>query len=149
MKTSLRTVRVRTTAPLAVADLTDDLFLAVTDSRITDGSAIAFCAHTTCTLLINEDEEGALLDLTARLTTLIPTEIEYAHDDVARRGRGSGEAHERKNGHAHVAQMIMGGTSHAIPIQGGRPMLGRWQRLLLLELDEPRDRNVLFHVFGE
>lgn len=58
MKASLRTVRVRTSAPFAVADLTDDLCLAVTESRITDGSAIAFCAHTTCTLLINEDEEG-------------------------------------------------------------------------------------------
>ena len=30
-------------------------------------------------------------------------------------------------------------------------MLGRWQRLMLLELDEPKaaGRNVVFHVFGE
>jgi thiamine phosphate synthase YjbQ (UPF0047 family) len=30
-------------------------------------------------------------------------------------------------------------------------MLGRWQRLMLLELDEPKDagRTVVFHVFGE
>ena len=149
MKTSLRTVRVRTAAPFAVADLTDDFFPTVLESRIIDGSAIACRAHTTCALLINEDEEGALLNLTARLTALIPTEIEYAHDDAARRARSSREARERKNGHAHVAQMIVGGTSHAIPIQGGRPMLGRWQRLLLLELDEPRNRSVPFQVFGE
>ena len=27
-------------------------------------------------------------------------------------------------------------------------MFGQWQRLLLLELDEPKDRDVVFHVFG-
>jgi thiamine phosphate synthase YjbQ (UPF0047 family) len=54
VKTSLRTVCVRTSAPFAVADLTGHLLLAITESRITDGSAIAFCAHTTCTLLIKK-----------------------------------------------------------------------------------------------
>jgi thiamine phosphate synthase YjbQ (UPF0047 family) len=44
--------------------------------------------------------------------------------------------------------MVVGGTSHAIPVGAGEPLLGRWQRLLLLELDEPKDRDVLFHVFG-
>ena len=28
-------------------------------------------------------------------------------------------------------------------------MLGRWQRLILFEMDEPKDRQVVFHVFGE
>jgi thiamine phosphate synthase YjbQ (UPF0047 family) len=28
-------------------------------------------------------------------------------------------------------------------------MLGRWQRLILFEMDEPKDRRVVFHVFGE
>jgi thiamine phosphate synthase YjbQ (UPF0047 family) len=33
-------------------------------------------------------------------------------------------------------------------VLGGEPALGRWQRLLLLELDEPRERRVVFHAFG-
>jgi hypothetical protein len=49
---------------------------------------------------------------------------------------------------AHVMQMLLGGSSHAIPVIGGEPDLGRWQRLLLLELDEPRERRVAFHAFG-
>jgi thiamine phosphate synthase YjbQ (UPF0047 family) len=44
--------------------------------------------------------------------------------------------------------MIIGGTSHAIPVADGEPVLGVWQRLFLLELDEPKDRSVVFHVFG-
>ena len=45
--------------------------------------------------------------------------------------------------------MILGATSHAIPVVAGEPMFGQWQRLLLLELDEPKDRSIVFHVFGE
>ena len=37
----------------------------------------------------------------------------------------------------------------AIPVLAGEPALGQWQRLILLELDEPKERQVLFHVFGE
>jgi thiamine phosphate synthase YjbQ (UPF0047 family) len=45
-------------------------------------------------------------------------------------------------------QGLIGGSSHAIPILRGAPALGRWQRLLLHELDEPKDRKIIFHVFG-
>ncbi len=149
MRTSTATLQVRLPEPFAFADLTDDLRKAIKDSGVTDGSAIAFCAHTTCTLLINESEDGAFHDLTARLEALVPRDTYYAHDDLTRRTQNIEDPHERQNGHAHVSQMLLGGSSHAIPVLAGEPALGRWQRLLLLELDEPRERNVLIHVFGE
>jgi secondary thiamine-phosphate synthase enzyme len=133
---------------LALVDLTDDLRRAIKDAGITEGCAVAFCAHTTCTLLINEWEDGALEDLRARIDSLIPQGY-YLHDDPDRRTQNLQEGHERANGCSHVAQMVLGGSSHAIPVTGGEPVLGRWQRLLLLELDEPRERRILFHVFGE
>jgi thiamine phosphate synthase YjbQ (UPF0047 family) len=34
-------------------------------------------------------------------------------------------------------------------VAGGAAMLGRWQRLILFEMDEPKARQVVFHVFGE
>jgi len=132
-----------------VLDVTDDLRRAIKDSGVIEGCAVAFCAHTTCALLINELEEGALVDLRDRLERLVPPNIYYAHDDLERRTQNLQEGHERKNGQAHVTQMVLGATSHAIPVQGGEPLLGRWQRLLLLELDEPKERTVLFHVFGD
>ncbi len=115
---------------------------------MTDGCAVAFCAHTTCALLINEWEEGALSDLLHRLDSVVPADAYYAHDDFARRTQNLQEAHVRQNGQAHVTQMIVGGSSHAIPVADGEPLLGRWQRLILLELDEPKDRSIVFHVFG-
>jgi len=149
VKSATVTVRVRPEGRLAFVDVTDDLRRAIKDSGVTDGCVVAFCVHTTCALLINEWEEGALADLAARLEALVPGNVYYAHDDPERRTQNLQEGHERRNGQAHVAQMLLGATSHAIPVSAGEPGLGQWQRLLLLELDEPKDRSIVFHVFGE
>lgn len=130
------------------ADLTEELIRAVKDSGVTDGCAVAYCTHTTATLVVNEWEDGALADVRSRLDELVPVHAYYAHDDFGRRTQNLEEGHERQNGRAHVAQMLIGGSSHAFPVAGGKPMLGRWQRLILVELDEVRDREILFHVFG-
>jgi secondary thiamine-phosphate synthase enzyme len=131
-------------------DLTDELQRAIKDSGVTDGAAIAFCAHTTCALLINEWEDGALEDFRARVRTLVPDEEHYyAHDDLDRRTQNLAESHERANGHAHVKAMLLSATSQAIPVVAGEPAFGRWQRLILLELDEPKQRQISFHVFGD
>jgi secondary thiamine-phosphate synthase enzyme len=138
---------VRSGGRLDVVDLTDDVRRAVKDSGVTEGFAIAFCPHTTCTLLLNEWEEGAIEDLRRRLNELVP-ETYYAHDDLERRTRNLQEGHERANGRSHVSHMLLGGVSHAIPVEAGEPALGRWQRLLLLELDESRERLVNLRVYG-
>jgi secondary thiamine-phosphate synthase enzyme len=129
-------------------DLTEDLQRAIKDSGVTDGAAVAFCAHTTCALLINEWEDGALQDFRARVRGLVPEDVYYAHDDLDRRTQNLAESHERQNGHAHVKSMLLSASSHAIPVAGGEPMFGRWQRLILFEMDEPKDRQIVFHVFG-
>ncbi len=116
---------------------------------MTEGAAVAFCAHTTCALLINEWEDGALQDFRTRMVHLVPDDVYYAHDDLARRTQNLDESHERRNGPAHVKAMLLSASSHAIPVSGGTPMFGRWQRLILFEMDEPKDRQIVFHVFGE
>jgi secondary thiamine-phosphate synthase enzyme len=129
-------------------DLTDDLRRSVKDSGVTDGAAIAYCAHTTCALLINEWEEGVLADFRHHLTQLVPQEgVYYRHDDFSVRTQNMHE-NERANGHAHVKAMLLTATSHAIPVIAGEPVLGTWQRLIFFEMDEPKDRQIMFHVFG-
>ena len=110
---------------------------------------VAFCAHTTCALIVNEWEDGALEDFRARILRLVPDDVYHAHDDAARRTQNLDESHERRNGPAHVKAMLLSASSHAIPVADGSAMLGRWQRLILFEMDEPKDRQVVFHVFGE
>jgi secondary thiamine-phosphate synthase enzyme len=132
----------------AFVDLTDELTRAIKDAGVTDGMAVAFCAHTTCALLINEWEDGALDDFRRHLVELVPHEgTYYRHDDFGVRTQNL-HPDERKNGHAHVKAMLLSATSHAIPVVGGEASLGTWQRLLLFELDEPKDRVVTLQVMG-
>ena len=151
MNAETTTVEVTPPGRFTYTDLTDELRRAVKDAGVTDGMAVAFCPHTTCALVINEWEEGALQDFRRRLRELVPEEgVGYAHDDLEARTQNLDEGgHERPNGQAHIKAMLLSATSHAIPVSAGEPMLGRWQRLMLVELDDPKQRRVVFHVFGE
>lgn len=42
---------------------------------------------------------------------------------------------------AHLASSIIG-PSVTVPVQDGKLKLGTWQRIVLVELDGPRDRAV-------
>jgi secondary thiamine-phosphate synthase enzyme len=149
MKSTTSTVEVTAEGRYHYLDLTEELERAVKDSGATDGAVVAFCPHTTCALLINEWEDGALEDFRARLELLVPeVDVYYAHDDLERRTQNLDESHERRNGHSHVKGMLLSASSHAIPVTAGGPMLGRWQRLILFEMDEPKRRRVVFQVFG-
>jgi secondary thiamine-phosphate synthase enzyme len=148
MKSATTTVEVAAPGRYTYLDMTEDLQRAIKDAGVTDGAAVAYCAHTTAALLINEWEDGALEDFRARIQSLVPDDLYYAHDDLARRTQNLDESHERRNGPSHVKAMLLSATSHAIPVAAGEPMLGRWQRLILFEMDEPKDRQVVFHVFG-
>ncbi|HWO70722.1 MAG TPA: secondary thiamine-phosphate synthase enzyme YjbQ [Actinomycetota bacterium] len=149
MRSQTTSVEVTLPARYAYLDLTEELQRAIKDAGVTEGAAIVYCPHTTCALLINEWEDGALEDFRERLRALVPDDAYYAHDDLERRTQNLDEVEERRNGHAHVKAMLLSASSQAIPVSGGEPMLGRWQRLILLELDDPKERRVVFHVFGE
>lgn len=131
----------------AFVDLTDAVVEAVGRSRVSDGICVVFCCHTTCGLLINEWEDGAQEDLLRRLDVLVPDAIYYAHDDLDRRTQNL-VAEERANGRAHVLQMLLGGNSQVVPVAGSTLLLGRWQRLFMLELDEPKERSIVIQVVG-
>jgi secondary thiamine-phosphate synthase enzyme len=145
---STTTVTVSVRERYAFLDLTDELKRAIKDSGVTEGAAIAFCAHTTCALLINEWEDGAMSDFRRHLTDLVPHDgVYYQHDDLDVRTQNL-NPEERVNGHAHVKAMLLSATSHAIPVVGGEPAFGTWQRLIFFEMDEPKERRITFHVFG-
>jgi secondary thiamine-phosphate synthase enzyme len=148
VRSATTTLQVKPSCRLDVIDVTEELERAVKDSGVTEGCAVAFCAHTTATLVLGEFEDGLIEDFRKRLNELAPPGIYYAHDDLSRRTQNIGDWEEPINGHSHIAHMIMGGASHTIPVGAGRPLLGRWQRLLLVELDGARTRELILHVFG-
>ena len=146
MKMTSSTLLITAPGRRSFVDLTDELTEAVGAAGVADGFVIAFTGHTTCALIINEWEDGVLTDLSTRLSRLVPDDVYYAHDDLKVRKQNIVDE-ERRNGPAHVVSMILGGTSHTIPISEGRPLLGRWQRLFLFELDDPKARTIRIHIY--
>jgi secondary thiamine-phosphate synthase enzyme len=89
-------------------------------------------------------------DFCELLDELAPTGRYYRHDDLAIRTEGIEEdTADYPNGHSHLRAALLSSTSQAIPIVGGRPMLGRWQKIFFCELDRARSRKVFIQVSGE
>jgi len=108
-----------------------------------------YSPHTTCSVRVNEWENGFLEDFAVMLKRLVPTEHYYAHDDWDRRTENiSEDDQEFGNGHSHCMSMLLGPAGESIPIAEGELCLGTWQRVLFLELDRPRDRRWLVQVVG-
>jgi secondary thiamine-phosphate synthase enzyme len=149
VKTFQRELQLRTAGGLTVTDITDDVQEAVRESGIRNGVCCVYSPHTTCSVRVNEWENGFLEDFAVMLKRLVPTEHYYAHDDWDRRTENiSEDDQEFGNGHSHCMSMLLGPAGESIPIADGDLCLGTWQRVLFLELDRPRDRRWLVQVVG-
>ncbi len=131
-------------------DVTDDLVEMVERSGVSDGMALVYSPHTTCSIVINERESGFIKDFEDVVEGLVPRAAPYRHDDMALRTENlEDDDHDVPNGHAHCRQGLIASASQAIPIVQGALQLGRWQRVFFLELDRARDRRVLMQVMGQ
>ncbi|HCP31840.1 TPA: secondary thiamine-phosphate synthase enzyme [Candidatus Acetothermia bacterium] len=127
-------------------DITEEVEGVLGRSRIREGSVLVFSRHTTAAIEINEDEPLLLRDMAYFLERIAPREADYKHNDFVIRTANMTED-ECPNGHAHC-QHLMLRTSETIPVVEGRLLLGRWQRIFLIELDRPREREIIVQVQG-
>jgi secondary thiamine-phosphate synthase enzyme len=140
------TLAFRTTAAREFRDVTDQVAEVVRRAAVSQGWVSVFSKHTTAAVVLNENEPLLLEDMGAMLERLSTAAGIYQHNDLSRRV-GEMEPDECANGHAHCQHLLLG-SSENIPIAQGRMDLGRWQRIFLLELDRPRDRQLVVQVFG-
>ena len=140
------TLPFRTTAAREFADVTDQVAEVVRRAAVSQGWVSVFSKHTTAAVVLNENEPLLLEDMGAMLERLSTAAGIYQHNDLSRRV-GEMEPDECANGHAHCQHLVLG-SSENIPIAQGRMDLGRWQRIFLLELDRPRNRQLVVQVFG-
>ncbi len=137
--------RVARTAPEFI-DITDDVAAAVEASGIQDGTVTVFSRHTTAAVKINENEPLLLRDMARFLESAAPREGEYRHNDFVIRTANMTDD-ECPNGHSHCQHLLLA-ASETIPVMAGRLALGRWQSVFLVELDRPREREVIIQVQG-
>ncbi len=122
--------RVRTSAKRETIDLTPRVAEIVAAAGKAEGLCSVYTPHATAAIIINEnDDPNVSTDLLDALDRLIPA------------GRWR---HDRVDGNAasHIQAAILG-PGETIPVRDGRLALGRWQAVMLVELDGPRERRVL------
>ena len=127
-------------------DVTDEVLKLVRESGVSNGNVLVYSTHTTCSVIINENEPLLLKDMEHFLDRTAPKDMYYGHNDFAIR-TVSVRPNECPNGHAHCQHMVLG-TSETVPVIDGRPLLGEFQRIFVIELDEPKPRRIAVQVSG-
>lgn len=93
-----------------------------------DGLLHVFAPHATAGLALIETGSGSETDLVELLTRLLPRDDRYRHRHGAT-GHGAD----------HLLPAVVS-PSLTVPVQGGRLLLGPWQRVVLVDtnVDNPR-----------
>ncbi len=136
-----------TTEPNEFWDLTEVVRDIVSQSGVRHGQVTVYSPHTTTSVVVNESETGFLNDYRRMIQESVPEGIYYEHDDHTVRTENMQED-EFINGHAHVRQLMVGQPSVTIPVVAGEVLLGQWQRIMLVELDQARERRAFIHSQG-
>lgn len=92
-----------------------------------------FVAHTTCAVTTADLDPGTDLDLLDAVWEMIP-KLKYRHP------------HNPAHVPAHLASSIIG-SNVTVPVKDGKLVLGTWQRIILVELDGPRDRKLVINPY--
>jgi secondary thiamine-phosphate synthase enzyme len=87
-----------------------------------------FVLHTTAAITTADLDPGTDKDFLNFLESLIP-DINWRHP------------HDPAHAPDHLISSIIGPGVNA-PVQDGKLQLGMWQRIILVELDGPRKRNI-------
>src|SRR5262249_10341549 len=126
-------LRVRTAAKREMVDLTAQVAGIVGRSGLAEGLCSVYVPHATAAVVVNEnDDPNVCVDVLDALDRLIPPGV-WRHDRVD------------GNAASHIQATILG-PSETIPVRDGRLQLGRWQAVMLVGLDGPREGRVMVTV---
>jgi secondary thiamine-phosphate synthase enzyme len=124
-----------------IVDLTDPVMEFVHRSGVAEGSLAVFSMHTTCAVFINEFQAALVADMQTFIEQLIPRAAAWLHNDPLHSDC------DRTNADAHLRALVLG-HSLSLQVSGGEVVLGQWQRILLAELDGPRERTIRLCAMG-
>ncbi len=132
-------IKLSTSGPGDIIDLTDQLRTAVQRAGLNAGTVTAFVPGSTAGITTIEYEPGLLKDVPELMEKLVPSNRSYQHDETW--GDGNGFSHLRS---------AMIGPDITVPFTAGKLLLGTWQQVVFLEFDNrPRDRRVIVQIIGE
>ena len=126
------TIEVQTQAATEVIDVTARVE-ALTGGA-SGGSCHLFLRHTTAGLMVMTWETGVPDDIMDILRSLTPN-LAYRHDTPAHVA-------------AHFLSALVGPSVH-VPVRDGKLALGEFQRIVLMEFEGPRRREIELRLLAE
>ncbi len=122
-----------------IIDITPKVEALIDSKKLHNGFVTVWVSGSTAALTTMEYEQGLIRDLKDLLEKLIPSNARYNHD--VRWGDDNGFSHLRAS---------LFGPSLVLPMSDGRPLVGSWQQIVLLDFDNrPRRREIVVQLVGE
>lgn len=128
---------VKTTKKQEIINITEKVNDIVKKINVKEGICNIFSLHTTASIIINEnDDPGISTDIMEWLSLIVDENREYNHNKVC------------NNATAHIRSNILGHSIN-VPVKDSKLHLGRWQAIMLVELDGPRERGINIEVLSK
>lgn len=127
---------IKTGKKRAIVDITETISDLLRKHRA-DGSGVCSLSilHTTAALTTADLDPGTDLDMLDAFEAMIP-KLRYRHP------------HDPAHVPDHILSALIG-TSVSLPYERGKILLGTWQRVVLIELDGPRERDITVTLLSE
>jgi secondary thiamine-phosphate synthase enzyme len=110
-----------------VLDITDEVSALLPAAT---GVGCVSILHTTAALTTADLDPGTDLDMLDAFEAMMP-KLQYRHP------------HNPEHVPDHILSSLIG-ASLTLPVENGTLVLGTWQRVVLIELDGPRQRELVF-----
>lgn len=131
----MRRLKVRTRKKREIVDLTDLLEEQLANTKAVTGICHLLVLHTTAALTTADLDPGTDLDILDAFEAMVP-KLRYRHP------------HDPAHVPDHILSALIG-TSLSLPFESGKLILGTWQRVVLVELDGPRQRQLAISLAEE
>ncbi|GAC1437957.1 MAG: secondary thiamine-phosphate synthase enzyme YjbQ [Terriglobales bacterium] len=118
-----------------VIDITGRVERVLSKGSSKEGICNLLILHTTAALTTADLDPGTDLDMLDAFEAMIP-KLRYRHP------------HNPRHAPDHILSALIG-TSVALPFEKSELLLGTWQRVVLIELDGPREREIVLTITGE
>jgi secondary thiamine-phosphate synthase enzyme len=122
-----------------IVDITEAVRQFIDESGLISGLTTVFVPGATGAITTIEYESGLIEDMKAALERWSSRDLIYEHN----------EKWHDNNGHSHIRASLIG-PSLTIPFTEGKLLLGTWQQIVFLEMDDrPRHRKIVIQIMGE
>ncbi len=125
----MQKITIETKSKKDVIDITDKISSLLKESKNNKGLAHLFLTHTTAALTTADLDPGTDKDILNALTEIVP-KLNYRHP------------HDPSHVPDHILSSLVG-TQVLVPFSNNKLVLGTWQRLVLIEFNGPRTREII------